>query len=152
MQGNVKKKTKISKKKPEIAIKNFFQKSNDFFEQYQKVFLGISMIAGALMCMLLFDVKVSLGGDDSEYLTNAEDFWRSFKYPGSFGALYPIVISPIVGLFGYQFVLLKSISCIFMMAFLWFFYKSFLGKVSHTVLCPTLLLISINSFVFFYAG
>ena len=152
MQVNVKKKTKISKNKPEIAIKSFFQKSNDFFEQYQKVFLGISMISGALMCMLLFDIKVSLGGDDSDYLIFAEDFWRHFTYPVFHGALYPIVISPIVGLFGYKLVLLKSISCIFMLAFLWFFYKSFRQQVSDTILYPTLLLIGINSFIFFYAA
>ena len=152
IQENVKQKTKIRKKQPEMVKKSFFQKTTDFFEHYRKIFLGISIMSGALLCILLFDIKVSIGGDDSEYLINAEEFWRSFTYPGSFGALYPVVISPIVGLFGYKFILLKSISCIFMMAFLWFFYKSYLGKVSHTILYPTLLLISINSFVFFYAG
>ena len=145
-------KTKQIKKQQEVSSKSFFLQTNDFFERNQKIFIVLSMIAGILMCILLFDVKVSLSGDDSEYLINAGDFWRDFRFPGSFGALYPIVISPIVGLFGYQFILLKSISCIFMLAFLWFFHKSFRHQVSATVLYPTLLLISINSFIFYYAG
>jgi len=153
MKGNVKSKinTKQVKKRQEVSSKSFFRQTDDFFERYQKIFLVVSMIAGVLMCILLFDVKVSLGGDDSEYLINAEEFWHFFKYPGSFGALYPIIISPIVGLFGYPLILLKSISCIFMLAFLWFFYKSFKLQVSNTVLYPALLLISINSFIFYYA-
>ena len=152
MKVSAKGKTKQIKKQQEVSSKSFFHQTNDFFGRNQKVFVGLSMVAGALMCILLFDVKVSLSGDDSEYLINAGDFWRYFRFPGSFGALYPIVISPIVGLFGYQLILIKFISCFFMLAFLWFFYTSLRGKVSGTVLYPALLLISINSFIFYYAG
>ena len=144
-------KEKKKNKRPEAISKSFFQKTNDFFEKNQKIFLVISMIAGMLICMLLFDVKVSLSGDDSAYLINAEEFWRHFRYPEAFGALYPIIISPIVGMFGYKLILLKMVSCIFMLAFLWFFYQSFRGKVSAAILCPALLLISTNSYIFFYA-
>jgi hypothetical protein len=150
--GAVKRQQKLAKKQQEVSSKSFFQKTNNFFERNRKIFFLISMITSVLMCILLFDVKISFSGDDSEYLINAEDFWRHFKYPGSFGALYPIVISPIVGLFGYQLILLKTISCIFMLGFLWLFYRSFRGKVSDTVLCPALLLISLNAFIFYYAG
>ena len=148
----MKQKTKITKKQQEVTSKSLYDKTNDFFERNQKIFLVISMIAGALMCILLFDVKVSQSGDDSEYLINAENFWRYFRYPGSFGALYPIVIAPIVGLLGYKLILLKSLSCLFMLTFLWLFYKSFREKISSAVLFPAMLLISINSYVFYYAG
>ena len=104
------------------------------------------------MCLLLFDIKVSLSGDDSDYLVNAENFWRHFRYPGYHGALYSILISPFTGIFGYKLVLLKLLSCLFMLTFLWLFYKSFRGKVANSILIPTLLLVSINSYVFFYAS
>ena len=117
MKGTAKGKTKTKqiRKQQEASSKSFFHRTNDFFGQNRKIFLVLSMVASTLMCILLFDVKVSLSGDDSEYLINAGDFWRDFRFPGAFGALYPIVISPIVGLFGYQFIVLKSISCFFLL-------------------------------------
>ena len=136
-----------------ITTVSWTDKANTFCEHNEKIVVFLIMLAGLLMCILLFDVKMNLNsGDDSDYLIFAEDFWHHFTYPSYHGALYSIVISPIVGLFGYKIILLKSISCLFMLAFLWFFYKSFRGKVPATLLFPTLLLISINSFIFYYAS
>lgn len=147
-------KKKIQKKehKTNIASRSLSEKLNDFFDKNEKSLVFLSMILGTLMCILLFDVKVSLSGDDCDYLVGADDFWKYFQYPGYHGALYPIIISPIIGIFGYNLILIKSMSCIFMLAFLWLFYKSFQGKVLNIILIPSLLLVSINSYIFFYAN
>ena len=145
---------KTQKKNATKQVKqSFIDKTNKFFEHHEKKLVYSVMLAGLLMCILLFDVKMNINsGDDSDYLLFAEDFWHHFRYPSYHGALYSIVISPIVGLFGYKIILLKSISCLFMLAFQWFFYQSFRGKVSAIILFPTLLLISINAFIFYYAS
>ena len=129
-----------------------YTRINRFFERNERMFFIVSMILGALMSILLFDIKVSLSGDDCDYIINAQNFWRDFRFPGFRGPLYPIVLSPFVGLFGIKLILLKSLSAVFILLSLWLTYKSFRGIVPAVVLMPALLLTSLCSFVFFYAS
>jgi hypothetical protein len=41
-----------------------------------------------------FDIKVQIGGDESDYLISALDFLNGVAFPSWPGSLYPIVISP----------------------------------------------------------
>ena len=129
-----------------------YTRINRFFERNERMFFIVSMILGALMSILLFDIKVSLSGDDCDYIINAQNFWREFRFPGFRGPLYPIVLSPFVGVFGIKLLLLKSLSAVFILLSLWLTYKSFRGIVPAVVLMPALLLTSLCSFVFFYAS
>ncbi|MDR3194910.1 MAG: hypothetical protein LBT76_06445 [Tannerella sp.] len=99
----------------------------------------------------MFDVKITQSGDDCDYILAADDFWHHFLFPGYHGALYPIVLSPVVGLFGMNLILLKLLSAVFVLLSIWLFYKSFRGKAPAVVLVPSLLLVSVCSYVFFYA-
>ncbi|MDR2139424.1 MAG: hypothetical protein LBP50_07745 [Tannerella sp.] len=112
----------------------------------------LSMILSVLMCILLFDVKVTQSGDDCDYILSADDFWHHFTFPGYHGPLYPIVLSPVTAIFGINLILLKSFSSIFILLSIWLFYKSFRGKVPDVILIPALLLTSICSYLFFYAA
>ncbi|MDR1115547.1 MAG: hypothetical protein LBL33_05270 [Tannerella sp.] len=143
--------TKQSKKTTSPG-QNLIEKTNAFFDRYEKAFVVLSMTLGILMCILLFDVKVSLSGDDCDYIIAAGDFWKNGTYPGHHGPLYPILLSPFVGLLGVQLIVLKSISVIFMMTSLWLFYKSFRQIVPSSILLPALLLICINPHVLFFAS
>jgi hypothetical protein len=127
-------------------------KIDDFFNKYEKSFVLLSMVLSTLMCFLLFDVKVSLSGDDCDYIIAAGDFWKHFIYPGHHAPLYPIIISPVIGIFGVNLFLLKFLSAIFTVASLWLFYKSFQKIIPATVLIPALLLVSINPYVMFFAS
>jgi hypothetical protein len=152
MKRNVKKPQTEIKKLQEAPTKSFFQKVTDFFERNRKIFFILSMIAGVLMCLLLFDVKVSLSGDDSDYILYADDFWHHFTFPGFRGPLYPIVLSPFIGIFGMNLIVLKSLSAIFILLSVWFIYKSFRDIIPAIILMPALFLVCICSFVFFYAS
>ena len=154
MKGNTKIQQQATKKQPEVSVssKSLYQKTNDFFDQNHKILFIISMIAGVLMSILLFDVKVSLSGDDSDYILYADNFWRHFTFPGFRGPLYPIVLSPFVGVFGMNLIVLKSLSAIFILLSIWFLYKSFRKIIPAIVLMPALFLVCICSFVFFYAS
>ncbi|MDR1553164.1 MAG: hypothetical protein LBS69_06860 [Prevotellaceae bacterium] len=125
---------------------------NDFFERNKKSFMLIILAAGTLMSFLMFDIKASLGGDDSDYVLYADRFCHDFVFPGFRGPLYPIVLSPFVLIFGVNLVLLKSLSAIFILLSIWLLYKSFCNKIKAVILIPTLLLLSICSHVFFYAA
>lgn len=125
---------------------------NDFLTKNEKVFVILSLILAIITSILLFDVKVSLSGDDCDYIVAAGDFWNNFLYPGHHGPLYPIILSPFVGIFGVNLVLLKSLSALFIVASLWLFYKSFKNIVPIIVLIPSLLLVSINPYVLFFAS
>jgi 4-amino-4-deoxy-L-arabinose transferase-like glycosyltransferase len=102
--------------------------------------------------ILLFDIKVSLSGDDCDYIVAAGEFWKNFTYPGHHGPLYPIILSPFVGIFGIKLILLKILSVIFIVASLRLFYKSFRHIVPAIIRIPTLLLVSINPYVLFFAS
>ncbi|MDR0699543.1 MAG: hypothetical protein LBG28_10060 [Tannerella sp.] len=123
-----------------------------FFDKHEKTFVALSLTLGTLISILLFDVKVSLSGDDCDYIVAAGDFWKNFIYPGHHGSLYPILLSPFVGLFGMKLILLKSLSAIFMMTSFWLFYKSFRRTTPSTVLIPSLFLVCINPHVLFFAS
>jgi hypothetical protein len=125
---------------------------NGFFERHELFFFRLSMILSALMCVLMFDVKVTQSGDDCDYLIAADTFWHHFTFPSAHGPLYSIVLSPFVGLFGMKLILLKSLSSIFIVLSIWLFYKSFRGKVPAVILMPALLLTGVCSYLFFYAS
>ncbi|MDR1918336.1 MAG: hypothetical protein LBQ65_01670 [Tannerellaceae bacterium] len=124
---------------------------NAFFERNQQRLFLLTMLLSGLMSIFLFDVKVSLSGDDCDYLVNADNFWHHFVFPVAHGSFYPIVISPVVGLFGMQLILLKALSAVFILLSIGLFYKSFRGILPAIVLMPSLLLVSVCSYVFFYA-
>lgn len=128
------------------------EKANDFFTKNEKGFVILSLILATITSLLLFDVKVSLSGDDCDYIVAAGDFWKDFLYPGHHGPLYPIILSPFVGLFGVNLILLKSLSTLFIIASLWFFYLSFKRIIPAAILIPSLFLVSINPHIMFFAS
>lgn len=142
----------VNKPNETRPLQGVYSRLNAFFEKHETSFFFISIILAALLSLLLFDVKVSLSGDDSDYIVNADNFWHHFRFPGFRGPLYPIVLSPFVGLFGINLIVLKSLSALFIILSLWLMYKSFKGIVPAIILMPALLLTSICSFVFFYAS
>ncbi|MDR2234348.1 MAG: hypothetical protein LBE56_14645, partial [Tannerella sp.] len=143
---------KRNEQSPTADSKRMFQRVNDFFERYQSVFLIVSLIAGVLLSIMLFDVKVSLSGDDSDYILSADAFWHHFTFPGFRGPLYPIVLSPFIGIFGINLIVLKSLSAIFLLLSILLLYKSFKGIIPAAVLMPGIFLVCICTFVFYYAS
>jgi len=126
-------------------------KINAFFEKHEKFFLWLSLLFGAIISFLMFDCKVSLSGDDCDYIVNAQQFIDHFTYPGGRGALYPIVIAPfLIG--GLKLILIKSLSAVFILLSMWLMYKTFRGRIPSIVLMPTLLIVNICPYIFFYAS
>jgi len=143
---------KNKNKLKEKPSRNIQEAINNFLDRHERLIFIIAMILSVLMSILMFDPKVSYSGDDSDYIVDAKGFWENFTYPGLRGALYPMFLAPFIGIFGMNLILLKALSAIFIVSSVWLLYRSFRSLVPPLVLAPTLILFSINSFVFFFAS
>ncbi|MDO9257170.1 MAG: hypothetical protein Q7U54_16745 [Bacteroidales bacterium] len=154
----------VNRKNPRVVTPtakkvNTLQESKDLLTQMNAyldkrlswliwVILGITFF----FSLLLFDSRVSLSGDDSFYIIRASDFIHSFKYPAFQGPLYPMVLSIFVAVFGISLVPLKVLSLIFVIGFMYLFFIAFRSRIPSSLLVITLLVLSINSFILYYAS
>ncbi len=132
--------------------RSFTLRFDAFFDRHRKAFFMFTMVVAALMAICMFDTKASLSGDDCDYILAADAFWRHFIFPTHHGSLYPIILSPFVGMFGYRLILLKFLSVLFTVGAFWWLYKAFEGRIPSAVLIPSMLLAAVCSYIFFYAG
>jgi hypothetical protein len=127
-----------------------FNRIDVFFEQHSKWFVFAMIAVNLSLAFLFFDLKVSLSGDDADYILYARKFVEDFSWPGFRGPLYPILLSPFIALFGIHLILLKSLSALCILCMLYFLHKSFYKRIPALVLFPTLTLLSVNGYLLFY--
>ncbi|MBN1990594.1 MAG: hypothetical protein JW783_14415 [Bacteroidales bacterium] len=72
--------------------------------------LLVSTILFIILALLNFRVTISTGGDDSWYIIAARNFVNQKSFPAWHGALYPLVLSPLILAFGINIILFKLIS------------------------------------------
>ncbi len=127
-------------------------KVDSFFTNRWKVLLGVCGVLLLLFGLFLFDAKMSVGGDDSAYIVRAMNFLEKGTFPTFQGALYPLVMSIFVGIFGIKVVLLKIVSFLFTIGWIFMFYRTFKDRLPGIVVAFTMLVVSVNSFVLYYAS
>ncbi len=141
-----------SPQKKKGESKSVFEKANSFFEKRGTIFFWLFFLLAIIFSILFFDVKMSDGGDDSSYVVRAFQFLHHFKFPGWQGPLYPIVLSLVVAVFGIKLVVLKSFSLICILVFFYLFHRTSKEKIPAVILYFTLLIISVNYFVLYFAS
>ena len=132
--------------------KDLLEIIDTFFHKRQNRWFWIFFALSVLFTFLLFDLRVSVGGDDSQYIIKAHDFINSFKYPSFQGPLYPMILSIFVGTFGINLFVLKLLSGVFLSGHLYFLYRAFKDRIPTSILIVTIILVSINSFLIFYGS
>ncbi len=122
------------------------------FEQYPARFLlGVLLIA-ALLSVLLFDIKLHIGGDDASYILWANDFVHKgilpigFKSPG-----YSIVLAVFIWIVGFHIFALKLTSVIFFFGSIISFYYVFRQRLDPITFLASLLFFAINVAVLDYS-
>lgn len=141
------------KSKKEInSGQDLLEKIDDFFLKKQGRWFWIFFAISVLFTFLLFDLRVSVGGDDSLYIIRANDFIKDFRYPSFQGPLYPIFLSIFVGIFGIKLFVLKLLSAIFLAGHLYFFYRAFKERIPASILTVSIILLSINAYLLFMAA
>jgi hypothetical protein len=122
-----------------------------FAKHDKKVFYSLLFLS-TLFSLLLFDSKVSEGGDDSGYIERAWSLLHEGKFPYYQGPGYPIMLTLIVKIFGLNVIALKLASVFFQLGFVWFTYKAFHKRIPFTVLFALISFISLNLFIQYYSS
>lgn len=119
---------------------------------HSKMLLIIIMGLSALFSLLLFQVRMDIGGDDSGYVLRAYDFIHKGIFPSFQGPFYPIFLSIFVSFLGINVVFLKFLSVICNFISLLFLYKAFRNRVPAFALYSVLLITAVNSYILTFAS
>ena len=123
-----------------------------FFGKYQSLSFWLSVLLTVIFGILLFDVKIHEGGDDSSYIEMAYNFMKGKSFPSWHGEFYSILLSVPIMISGIHVAFLKIISFLFMIGQLVFFYLAFKNRISPVLLVLTMLIIAVSSNILFFSS
>jgi hypothetical protein len=112
--------------------------------------LGICLFISAIIFYKLFDIRVNIAGDDTDYILAGYQFLKEGIFPTWHSPLYSVFLALPIALFGVSLVPLKITSSILFS--LYFLYITFKNRIDSKLLIIVTLIISINSFVAFYSA
>jgi hypothetical protein len=138
--------------KPVDNQPTFMQHLDKWMAPRLNFFFYVALLLTILFGALLFDVKISTGGDDSSYIEMAHDFIKGRSFPSWHGPLYSVFLSLPMLLLGVKVFWLKFFSFLFIIAHLTLFYYAFRKHVSPTILSLALLIISVSSSLLYFAS
>jgi len=139
-------KTKIKPKK------TTFDKLESFLIKNDKLFFAIIIVLMVVVSLFLFDVKVSLLGDDSAYMVRANKLISNGIYPTFQGSLYPIILAGFILAFGFNVVLMKFLSLVFILVFFILTYLVFKKLIPQLVLILVFFILAINPNLLYYSS
>ncbi len=134
------------------ANRGLLDNLNDWLEARDKKVFYTLLILSSIFSLLLFDSKVTLGGDDSSYIERAWSFLKEGKFPYFQGPGYPVFLSLFVKMFGINVVALKFVSVFCQLGFVWVTYLTFRKRIPYLVLFALISFISFNAFIQYYAS
>ncbi|MFA6922641.1 MAG: hypothetical protein WC223_00160 [Bacteroidales bacterium] len=151
------KKTKKQKSDGRKNIKttvnpDFIAKAENYFTKNNKIYFWISLISIIIIGVLLFNVKIDEGGDDSGYIVAAKDFIDGKQFPTWHGSLYPIFLSLPMLFVGVNVAFFKIISFFLIIGNLILLFYTFKSKIPSSILVFTIVLTAINCHILFYAS
>lgn len=103
--------------------KSILDQLDAYFSGKKELSFYIGLACTIIFSLLLFEPKVSIGGDDSMYINRAYNFLHHGTFPTFQGPLYPIVLSAFMYFTGIHVVLFKFLSIAFLIGHFWFMYK-----------------------------
>jgi len=128
------------------------ESKSDFITLHANAIAYILTAITFVVGLLLFNVRVDEGGDDSTYITRAIDLVESGTYPTYQGPLYPIFLAIFVSLFGAKLMLLKFTSLILVVGAQYLFYRMLKGRVGYRAIFAIMGMMSINSIMLFFGS
>lgn len=143
---------KVKKEKLQASGKNLLESFDERFGAHLNLMFFISLFLTIFIGTMLFDVKISTGGDDSSYIEMANNFMKGRSFPTWHGPLYSIFLSLPILLFGVKVVWLKMFSFFFIIGHLILVYYAFRKHLSPTLLTLVMLIISVSSSILYFAS
>lgn len=123
-----------------------------FISKHIDIIFLISLIFTIVFGILLFNLKISEGGDDSDYILSAKKFLEGRQFPYWHGSFYPIFLGILLVIFGFNIAIFKIISFLFIILHLIFFYYALKKRVSPTLLSLTVIITAVNANLLYYAS
>lgn len=142
---------KNTKAKP-VGNRSFLQILDDWSLKYINTIFWLAFAFTLVFSLLTFDLKSSVGGDDSEYVIRAADFVTDFKYPSFQGPLYPIILALFIAVAGISLPLLKLVSFVFILAHIFLFFRALKKAIPPFILMVSLLIIGMNAYILYFAS
>jgi len=130
----------------------FSEKLNGCLEKRLTWIFCLSLVFMVIFSSALFDVRVSLTGDDAAYIERGKRFLDHFIYPSYQGPLYPIFLSFFMAVFGMNVVLLKVVSLLCILGFQTFTYFTLRHRVPALLTTAVLVLVAFNAEILYYAS
>ena len=131
---------------------NIFSSLENFLKPREEKIFYILLSLSVLTGLILFDMRLSVGGDDSTYIQRAYEFLHKGVFPFEQGPLYPVILTPFVKFFGINLFVLKFLSSIFLnMAFV-FTYKALKNRIPFLLLFILLAFIAVNAFYQYFSS
>lgn len=146
------KNTKSTKATEPVGSNDFFDKIDSFVNKRSTFLFILFLSLTTVFSILLFDIKLSTGGDDSAYIIRAFNFFHKGTFPSFQGPLYPMLISIPIGIWGINVPLLKMFSVLFMTGHVAFFYLTFRRRIPGFVLLFSTLFLSVNATLLYYSS
>ena len=116
------------------------------------IYFWAIMVVTLVFGLLLFNLRIDEGGDDSTYICRAMDVVSSGTYPTFQGPLYPWFLAIFVAICGPNLLVLKFTSLVCVLAGHYVFYRLARKKMNNEHLLSVLGLMSINSLYLFFAS
>ena len=135
--------------KPKMGL---LERLDVFSSSNLKIFFWVGLSLTFIFSFLLFDFRVSDGGDDSSYIVRAYDFLKNGIFPTFQGPLYPIVLSIFMKIAGVKVTLFKAVSFVFMLGQFILFYKAFAKRIPSFLLISVLLITSVCSSLLYFSS
>jgi hypothetical protein len=149
----------MDKIKPEIKANghNFldivvFPKLDVYFLRKQDSYFYLSFILLLFFGILLFNVRISEGGDDSGYLLEAKRFIDGIAFPSFHGTFYAIFLGLLMKVFGFHLILLKMLSLAFLLGHQTLTYFTFRNRISPFILVTLTLIISVSNGILYFGS
>ncbi len=139
-------------KKEKEVQSDFFDRFESVCQRQSDVLMIGNLILFTLMSFLLFNMRVSIGGDDSTYIIRAVNFIKDGSYPSFQGPVYPMFLSVFVGLFGIKLGMLKLTSFVLILGSMYGFYRAYKGRVPYSLLFLSMLMLSVSSYFIFFTS
>jgi hypothetical protein len=133
---------------------DLFGKLNNWFEKHSKKWPYIISALCIIYSILLFNARVSEANDDSLYIEAGYKYahnFTSYFYTAN-APLYPMFLSLPIAIFGVNLIVLKLFSVLFNFLAVLLFYKVFRNRLPNLVFFPTIIAISINALMQYYAS
>jgi len=141
-----------SKSKIKKGSKSSWESLERFLSDHQTALAIIFCLLFALFGFALFDVRISIGGDDAAYIERGFKLVHYGEISFYQGPLYPAILGIGIALFGVNLIALKSMSFVFMLGQQVLLYFTFRKRIPFLVLFFVLFIIATNYFIQYYSS